>query len=411
MSAILLISSTAGVLSRSDPSAAIEKDTESSTRTVYGITWGCLTTIFACTWLAIHPNIPSPNDSRFRILMRRAMIMGVAILVPEYTTVWAFRQWRTARLVRKAMSYRSEWTISHSFFLTMGGFMLVDGKGQRVRPLLVDDVLQSTALKLNAAISLPTISEKEIQDRSKGDALSKTLILFQTTWFLVQVLARVVLRLPITELELITVAFASLNVLAYAFWYNKPLNVDCAIPVLLLDDSFLDSNSHRYQSEISSIHFLENPIYRSQSASTTSLVSLGFPDPAQSVILNPPPPVYNPGSRLSSTLPFPTKATPDSDLDVEDAERNDTTASPAEETDASNRTPSSLVFKAPSTCSSLHTPLHNLPSPELRPALRPPSPMPIPVATQIGGNSDLRAGEDVEQNGKPRPFISLFHEP
>ena len=65
-----------------------------------------LTTIFACTWLAIHPNVPSPNDSRLIILSRKAMIMGLAILVPEYTTVWAFRQWVTARRITRKMSHR-----------------------------------------------------------------------------------------------------------------------------------------------------------------------------------------------------------------------------------------------------------------------------------------------------------------
>ncbi|KAK1219029.1 hypothetical protein PQX77_018257 [Marasmius sp. AFHP31] len=275
--AILPILNAAVALSQPDSPSIIEKRSDSSTRAVYGIIWGCLTTIVACTWLAIHPNVPNPNDSRLGILSRRAMIMGFAILVPEYTTVWAFRQWSTARRISRRMTHRPEWTITHSFFLVMGGFMLVD-KTRPVRPLLVEDVTQSENMEL---ISLPILSEREIQDRSKGDGLSKTFILLQTTWFLIQVLARVISGLPVTELELVTVAFATLNVLAYIFWYNKPLNVDCPIPAPIVD-------------QLGSMHFSPgNPGY-----SVTSINDSPSPDilDGDASELTLPPPVYGPAS-------------------------------------------------------------------------------------------------------------------
>jgi len=74
-------------------------------------------------------------------------------------------------------------------------------------------------------ISFPTITAAEIQDRSKGDVLSKAIAVFQTTFFILQLTARVVLRLPIAEIELVTLALASLNVITYFFWWDKPLRV------------------------------------------------------------------------------------------------------------------------------------------------------------------------------------------
>ncbi|KAJ8081766.1 hypothetical protein PM082_007612 [Marasmius tenuissimus] len=264
-----------------DSPSVIEKRSDSPTRTVYGIIWGCLTTIVACTWLAIHPNVPNPNDSRLRILSRRAMIMGFAILVPEYTTVWAFRQWRTARRISRRMAHRPEWTVTHSFFLVMGGFMLVD-KTRPVRPLLVEDVTQSKNTEL---ISLPILSEREIQDRSKGDGLSKTFILLQTTWFLIQVLARVVSGLPVTELELVTVAFATLNILTYIFWHNKPLNVDCAVSVPIVN-------------QLGSMHFSPgNPGYSVASIDDSPSPGLSDGDASELTL---PPAVYVPASTLPS---------------------------------------------------------------------------------------------------------------
>lgn len=73
------------------------------------------------------------------------------------------------------------------------------------------------------------ITEEQIQDRSKGDILSKGLVVLQTSWFIIQLLARAVTRLPITELEFSTLAFAILNGATYALWWNKPLDVQCPI--------------------------------------------------------------------------------------------------------------------------------------------------------------------------------------
>ena len=39
-------------------------------------------------------------------------------------------------------------------------------------------------------IVVPKISEKEIMDRSKGDALTKSIVILQTLWFIMQCVAR-----------------------------------------------------------------------------------------------------------------------------------------------------------------------------------------------------------------------------
>jgi len=74
-----------------------------------------------------------------------------------------------------------------------------------------------------------SITEEEIQDKSKGDFLAKVLAGLQVFWFVVQCLARVAQRHDLTQLELVTLVLASLNTLMYVFWVDKPLNV--AVPV------------------------------------------------------------------------------------------------------------------------------------------------------------------------------------
>lgn len=78
-------------------------------------------------------------------------------------------------------------------------------------------------------IDFPDISEDDINDRSKGDALSKRFALLQITWFIVQLIARASQHLTITEIELTTAALAGLNSIMYVFWWSKPLHIRCPI--------------------------------------------------------------------------------------------------------------------------------------------------------------------------------------
>jgi hypothetical protein len=112
----------------------------------------------------------------------------------------------------------------------MGGFELYDSDGER--PLYPLDIENIEKLVQSGAIDFPKVTDAEIEDRSKGDIISKGLAVIQTGWFIAQCIARGAEHLAITELEIMTVAFAFLNLVTYIFWWNKPLNVTCPIRVL-----------------------------------------------------------------------------------------------------------------------------------------------------------------------------------
>ena len=159
--------------------------------------------------------------------------MGYLLLSPEFVIMWAGRQHFGARyLTKKYEKNHTGWTRAHSFFLIMGGFTLHEG-GKPVRVLEAEDLEE---LSEAGKIEWPTITKEEIADRSKGDYLSKTIVLFQTTWFIGQCIARGAYHLTVTELEVVTVALASLTGVIYYLWWNKPLDVRCSIPVHLLPD-------------------------------------------------------------------------------------------------------------------------------------------------------------------------------
>ena len=59
-------------------------------------------TIFGCTWVAIHPNIPEDDvkETWFTGALRR-MQLTVALITPEMVILWSFRQWLAARALTK----------------------------------------------------------------------------------------------------------------------------------------------------------------------------------------------------------------------------------------------------------------------------------------------------------------------
>jgi len=83
------------------------------TRTVWEIIRTCLSTIFLCTWVSLHPNISSTPDEpgigrldKLRkwlvdLLTYKLPLFLWALLVPEYILAWAIRQYIMAGEIQK----------------------------------------------------------------------------------------------------------------------------------------------------------------------------------------------------------------------------------------------------------------------------------------------------------------------
>lgn len=68
-----------------------------STRTTAGIFWSCFTTLIACTWTSIHPNIPARETSEWQLWWQRGKIFLIALVAPELIIHWALIQYRCSR--------------------------------------------------------------------------------------------------------------------------------------------------------------------------------------------------------------------------------------------------------------------------------------------------------------------------
>ncbi|KAJ8514786.1 hypothetical protein ONZ45_g7721 [Pleurotus djamor] len=248
------------------------------TRSAVQIAWSCIAIIFACTWTAVHPNVPpaSVSTSQWRMAWRRIKMMLWTILLPDLMMVEASIQRARARRIsevanRKVAGPPSEqsdttscvgaqsplepvlqdteasnhnppsalfettppavpihqWTRTHSYFLVMGGFAVAnEDKPGSWTTVSVSDVL-------DGRIPWPSVKEGDILNGSKGDAFSKTLVILQATWFFVQLYARIFYNLRITELEWVTLWYAYFCASLYVAWFKKPYDVHQ--PIVLPD--------------------------------------------------------------------------------------------------------------------------------------------------------------------------------
>jgi len=129
------------------------------------------------------------------------------------------------------------WTMAHSFFAGMGGFAIdTCAKAQEERDFVHGSprltVTGAGALFLAHHGCLPDISEEVITDKSKADPIAKSLVCIQAGWLIVQCIARLAAGLPVTLLEVATLAHSLCALAMYLLWWNKPL--DISEPVLLV---------------------------------------------------------------------------------------------------------------------------------------------------------------------------------
>ncbi|EKM75224.1 hypothetical protein AGABI1DRAFT_64830, partial [Agaricus bisporus var. burnettii JB137-S8] len=200
----------------------------SSCRTLPNIVLSCITTILACTWVALHLNVPRPKtyQSFWRSWLRRIGWMIIALIAPEIITGIAIKELLEARKYDYARElddkkFDSRWTLTHGFLAAMGGlrFYTKEGIREEFRPhreyhedLGMQSIIQQIGL----------ISSDDIKDKSKGDWISKLFVIFQTTWFIFQCIARWIVHLPVVELEVVTLAYAVQNIFIYSLWWHKP---------------------------------------------------------------------------------------------------------------------------------------------------------------------------------------------
>jgi hypothetical protein len=187
------------------------------------IIYSCASTAFLCSWSILNLNVPSIDDTKFAFIRRKLWLTALCFLGPEFILSISGSQWSSARSSWKQWQNAgySEWSMYHSFFADMGGFMLITPDF----PTFPIDSKQLLCLVQCQVVKLPDFKSTQIADRNKVDGLLRFITLLQTGWFCINIAGRAAGHLAITTLELTTAAFLVCNIATVVFWYHKPADV------------------------------------------------------------------------------------------------------------------------------------------------------------------------------------------
>jgi len=192
-------------------------------RGTLGILLACLAVLLLNTWTVFHPNIPPLGQRERRLWLHKFKCFASAVAAPDAIAAMACSQWRYARRATKELQpLLPWWTMQHSFYAEMGGYRVLDkSTGQ----ILVFRTPQLAWLQKQRLIIIPELPKKEIDDKSKGDGIAKTLACVQSLWFLISCSARFQQHLPLTTLEIELLPYVAITWMVYIFWWKKPLQV------------------------------------------------------------------------------------------------------------------------------------------------------------------------------------------
>ncbi|KUJ22820.1 uncharacterized protein LY89DRAFT_311399 [Mollisia scopiformis] len=275
-----------------------------NSRGTLSILWSSLFTILACTWTVQHLNVPEQRNSckpgwmgtltwYTRKFLKSARWMIVTSIAPEVVIGMACYDLVTANITLRSLEKIAledgvPWTLTHSYFANMGGFVIESGvekpsavstyismadvevrstsqagpnlrnrreKRHEIRRQPLTNHLPSFVTGGVNEISyhnpyhltgrqicqlrkegilprLPHISEAELTDRSKSDGFVKAIAFSQILWDIIQIIVRAARKLPISQLELAVIAFAVCAMIMYGLNWSKPKNIGAVTAVI-----------------------------------------------------------------------------------------------------------------------------------------------------------------------------------
>ncbi|KAK0631496.1 hypothetical protein B0T14DRAFT_417357, partial [Immersiella caudata] len=230
------------------------------TRGTFRLLIGCIATLSLCVYSALHLNVlppagrerqpgPKTKDNRLSfqpslstVFSSKAKWVLIGMFAPEFVVYTAWSQWRSARKLTDLITSSPEakdleWTMTHSFFALMGGFAVDTDDPGEDEYIAGSPRLHLTANGVAALAEiglLPSISKDFILDKSKADHFTKALVIMQAGWLVIECLGRAIGRLPVSQLELNTIAHIACAFVTYSLWWHKPHDVHH--PVVIADE-------------------------------------------------------------------------------------------------------------------------------------------------------------------------------
>lgn len=219
--------------------------TSPNTRGTIDLLWSSLLTLVACTWTIQHPNVPEQHEG---LVERRANFLKAVkdclndakwmictILAPEVIITAATHDFVSARNTHKRLlsiansKDKVNWTITHTYFANMGGFVLrgitqrgEDESNPPNKPYHLTAYSMIILRDGGFIPRLPDIRTEDIKDRCKDDMFVKAIALAQILWASSQAVVRAIRGLTTSPLEVAVLGFAACAVAIYILYWEKP---------------------------------------------------------------------------------------------------------------------------------------------------------------------------------------------
>ena len=122
------------------------------------------------------------------------------------------------------------WTLVHSLYANMGGLLCtnswyVRNGGPVTHPATAHGIIEKCDEEATCPLKDLVLEKEDIEDKSKADWLLKAIAISQILWLILNVATRSITKLPVTQLEIATVAFSLMAVAAYAVNWWKPKDI------------------------------------------------------------------------------------------------------------------------------------------------------------------------------------------
>lgn len=179
---------------------------DGNSRSGWDILWSCSTTIFACTWTLLHPDIPGRHVSEARRTVMYSRTWLLALFIPEVILAYAFEELIATRISKVKFTAAqaeinakqkipglheepvdqgssdsdSEWTLTQTFCINAGGLVLQTSDDWTYTVSSDDEMV---LLIHSGYISPLDLREQDIDAQAKQDWLGKLFTLLQVTWF------------------------------------------------------------------------------------------------------------------------------------------------------------------------------------------------------------------------------------
>ncbi|CZR54634.1 uncharacterized protein PAC_04518 [Phialocephala subalpina] len=236
-----------------EPAPALVPDP--SGRGTWSLLYSCVLTLTICVWSCIHLSVPAHGEPFWSIQGRKVLWLLAALFAAELVFLAAFQQSCLAKSFLKRLEELRELHVEkhvqmlenrmsqHKFDLAYAYYALMSSFAVDISHL--HNSIERATLTANGLLFLAQeghfidLPPESIEDHSKANFFTKTLVCIQVLWVVGQAIERTIAGYPLCILEIHTLVHAFCALVMYSLWACKPYDIQRPTLVQSIDQKAL----------------------------------------------------------------------------------------------------------------------------------------------------------------------------